>query len=212
MPIVEIPNSNDPLGQGDILKGVTLYASGWSEGRCDAKQTEAEACMIVSRPCVALAKKHVIAASVEKYQLDVPKDLKGIEAIVDFLKAAQLGSGRYRVRLDMLHAISLPSRPKLAELLPSHRIARLHPDYARHLHVRLFDAFASMGFEDTGWLSEEDLQWIVSVGQTTVSELQAGIAKASAAGSGHEKEKATLLKRQEELKPYLEELSKRGKR
>jgi hypothetical protein len=138
---------------------------------------------------------------------------------------AQLGSGRFCARLDSLHPVEIPTdAADVARFLADKRVATLHIDFARAQHVRLFNAFASMGFDDYSWPSDTDLQWLVLQGkkvisaqEATVLQVQADQAGKSAEGkqlgAGDERALAAARRRLEELKdkvrPYEDELAKR---
>jgi hypothetical protein len=81
------------------------------------------------------------------------------------------------------------------------------------LHLRIFRAYASLGFDDYGWHSTEDLKAIVLVGErdikkseadlsTLEAQFQAGVSQ----GFGHESEKDKLTKELGKLKKKLDEL------
>src|SRR3954467_6207950 len=69
MPIIEPARSGAPLTQGDLLSGVALFATkgSWDEKGGQAAVVKSELCLVLSRPCVAAHKKHVVVAAVVKF-------------------------------------------------------------------------------------------------------------------------------------------------
>jgi hypothetical protein len=241
MPIIERPRQDAPLTQGDILSGVSLYATkgSWEEKGGVAAAATFELCLVLSRPCVAAHKKYLVVAGVAKYPDSVPKGLDNFNKVLDFLSSARDGlgspdvfylgqlplrSGRYCARFDALHTIDIPDDPEgRARFLSARRIATLSPDFARDLHLRLFASFASLGFHDIAWLSTEDLHWLVTQGRAdlTAAEqatLQQQALQASRAAEGTQFRDADLVNAQRRLEqlrqqvtPYEEELARRQK-
>lgn len=50
-------------------------------------------------------------------------------------------------------------------------MATLNTDFLRDLHLRIFCAFARLGFDDYSWYSDEDLSLLISVANTELAEL-----------------------------------------
>jgi hypothetical protein len=239
MPIIEPARPGAPLTQGDLLSGVALFATkgSWEEKGGRAAETKADLCLVLSRPCVAAHKKHVIVAGVARYPDTVPKGLDSFDKVLDFLTDARDGrsapdvfylgqlsgrAGRFCARLDSLHTIEVPEdKGQRAESLAARRVLTLHPDFGRDLHLRVFGAFASLGFDDNRWPSTEDLQWLVTQGQAdvaaaalTVRQLEAQQASRGAEGTQFKEADLTnarqrLAELQERLAPYGEELERR---
>ena len=130
MPIIEPARSGAPLTQGDILSGIALFATkgSWDEKGGQASVVKSELCLVLSRPCVAAHKKHVVVASVAKFPDNVPKNLDNFEKVLDFLTGARDGgsspdvfylgqlrgrSGRFCARLDSFHTIEVPEEGEL---------------------------------------------------------------------------------------------------
>lgn len=195
MPIVILPSEDSPLSQGDILKGLRLYSTkgDWDNqdepgGRSQLEKFEL--CLVLSRPCVLQHKPDFIAAAINVVKEAPPVEVspedkveayKRVKAFLERLRDGigrpdrfylgqlpNLSAGRYYAQLDSLHSISKPPAEKLPELLRKHRIGTLSGEFCRDLHVRVFSAFANLGFNDAGWLSDADLQWIVNVGRQAV--------------------------------------------
>jgi hypothetical protein len=239
MPIIETPQPDAPLSQGDILSNVALFAT---KGSWEAKGGQAAVlkfglCLVLSRPCVAAHKKHVIVAGIAKYPDAVPKNIDSFDKVLDFLTSARDGTsspdvfylgqlpgqtGRFCARLDSLHTIEIPDDlAQRVQFLTERRLFTLHPDFARDLHLRVFGAFASLGFDDHRWPSLEDLQWLVNQGKadTTAAELtvrQLETLKASRGAEGTQFKEADLTAAQERLQqlkdrvaPYEQELQHR---
>src|SRR5262249_12972567 len=125
LPIIEPPDPQLPLSQGDVLKDVRLFFTKetWSEAGGEAGRLAQELCMVVSRPCCVAHKAMAIVAAVEKFSNRVPKDFQTFEDIRNFLTDLRdapdapdifyLGQlpnydGRYGAKLDSLHTIQLP--------------------------------------------------------------------------------------------------------
>jgi len=95
MPIIQDPRAEAPLTQGDIRSGVALFATkaGGEENKGgQAALTRFESCLVLSRPCAAAHKKHVVVAGVAKYPDAVPKGLDSFDKALDFLTGARDGA------------------------------------------------------------------------------------------------------------------------
>lgn len=239
MPIIEPARSGALLTQGDLLSGISLFATkgSWEEKGGQAATMKAELCLVLSRPCVAAHKKHVVVAGVAKYPDTVPKTIDSFDKVLDFLTGARDGasspdvfylgqlpgrSGRYCARLDSLHTIEVPEeKEQRAQFLAVRRALTLHSDFARDLHLRVLGAFASLGFDDHRWPSTEDLQWLVNQGQAEVAAAmlvmrQLETQKASRGAEGTQFKETDLTaaqeklgKLQERVAPYERELQSR---
>jgi hypothetical protein len=238
MSIIEPARIGAPLTQGDILSGVVLHATkaSWAENGGQPSVVKSEFCLVLSRPCVAAHKKSVIVAAVAKYPESVPKGIDSFEKVLDFLTEARDGGtspdvfylgqlpgrpGRFCARLDSFHTIEIPEGEQRAQFLADRRTLTLHPDFARDLHMRIFGAFASLGFDDHRWPSTEDLQRLVTQGQTdiataTLTMRQAETQKASRGAEGTQFKESDLTTAQEKLaalkervEPYERELAAR---
>ena len=179
MPIIEPVNPDSPLSQGDILQGVRLFATKecWNADGGSAVIANQKLCLVLSRPCVALNKDRVTVASIDQITDGVPGSVKTLEDVLSFLKDVRDGAdspdvfylgeingkpGRFAARLDSIHSIQLPSDNEVrTAFLRERRVGRLGIDFARDLHVRLFRAFAALGFDDVKWFTDRDLKWIV---------------------------------------------------
>src|ERR1700722_8550316 len=93
MPIIEQTRPGAPLTQGDILSGVQLFLTkeGWVEKGGEPARSPAKLCMVLSRPCVAGHKKHVVAAAIDKYPDNPPKGLDSFEKVLAFLTGLRDG-------------------------------------------------------------------------------------------------------------------------
>jgi hypothetical protein len=230
MPIIEPARREAPLTQGDLLSGVTLFATkgSWDEKGGQASVVKSELCLVLSRPCVAAHKKHVVVAAVAKFPDNVPKNIDSFDKVLDFLTGARDGgsspdvfylgqlpgkSGRFCARLDSFHTIEIPEEGnQRTQLLATHRTLTLHADFARDLHMRIFGAFASLGFDDHSWPSTEDLQWLVNQGQAdiaaaTVVVRQLEALKASRGAEGTQFKESDLTTAQEKLDKLKERLA-----
>jgi hypothetical protein len=170
MPILEPARPDAPLTQGDILSGVALFATkgSWEEKGGQAAVTKSDLCLVLSRPCVAAHKKHVVVAGIAKYPDAVPKGLDSFEKVLDFLTGARDGSSspnvfylgqfpgrtsRYCARLDSLHTVEVPEdAAQRAQFLSTRRVMTLDPDFARDLHLRVFGLSRAWGLTITAGL------------------------------------------------------------
>jgi hypothetical protein len=190
MPIVEMPDSGSPLSQGDLLKEINLFLTGdaWEATGGQPVKSPLHLCLVLSRPCVIEHKDTVIVASVEKLADKPPRDLDSFKKVLSFLTSLRDGpsapdvfylgqipnmSGRYAARFDLLHTIRVPpTGTERQSFVDRSRIAVLHRDFARDLHVRVFRAIASLGFDDHRWLSDSDLEWLVDSGRAELLKAQ----------------------------------------
>lgn len=239
MPIVDLPRPGSPLSQGDILQGITLFVTrgAWLEFGGEAAKASFKMCLVLSRPCVLMHKRHVTVAGVDKYPDSVPRGIDTFDKVLDFLTSARDGivspdvfylgqlpglAGRYCARLDSFHALEIPTDPAVRErFLNDTRVATLQPDFARNLHVRLFNAFASLGFDDHQWLSTEDLAWLVSQGKVDLAAAEQAVnqhraVQASRLAEGKQLSEGDLTGAegkwtalQQKLAPFERELARR---
>jgi hypothetical protein len=240
MPIIEIVAPDSALSQGDILKDVDLFATGRAAEPPNGapKKSRYSMCLILTRPCGIEHKDAVVVMAVEKFKDSVPREADNVKKVLSFLTNLRDGSqspdvfylgqlpklsGRYAARFDSLHTIEIP--PAGAERLAfiaSKRIATLDHDFIRDLHTRLFRSVASLGFDDYGWLSDEDLEWVVTSAKADLLSVQAEIQKfkvqeASQAAKGEPfDDKALKAAEAKEAEiatafgPYKEEHERRG--
>lgn len=239
MPIVEQPVAGAPLSQGDILRGVTLFATAtsWDDRGGAAVKTPFKMCMVVSRPCVVDNKQHITVTGIDKYPDDTPREASTFDKVLDFMTGARDGQtspdvfylgqlpemrGRYCARLDSLHPIEIPVNRDVRDAFVSKaRVATLNPDFLRSLHTRLFGAFANLGFDDYAWPSTEDLTWIVKQGKADITKLTGEVEQLQAQQASREAENkrfelsplTTAVEKLAILKakvtPYEEELTRR---
>jgi hypothetical protein len=239
MPILEPALPDAPLTQGDILYGVTLFATrgSWEPKGGQSAVMKFELCLVLSRPCVAAHKKHVIVAGIARYPDAVPKNIDSFDKVLDFLTGARDGvsspdvfylgqmpghTGRFCARLDSLHTIEIPDdEAQCGQFLAERRLFTLHPDFARDLHLRILGAFASLGFDDHRWPATEDLKWLVDQGQADIAAATLGVRqleafKSSRGAEGTQFKEADLIAAREKLEslqkrvaPYERELQTR---
>ncbi len=133
-------------------------------------------------------KKTVIVAGIEKLKDSPPRDANNFEVVLSFLTRLRDGpespdvfylgqvpgmSGRFAARFDLLHTIRVPpSGPERESFVDARRIAVLNHEFVRDLHVRLFRAVATLGFDDHRWLSDSDLEWLVDSGRADLLKAQ----------------------------------------
>jgi len=185
MPIIEPAPAGAPLTQGDILQGINLFSTKDSDkDGGESALANAKLCMCISRPCVAINKSHVTALQIVK-MTGGTSEVKSFEDVCKFLKKIRDGegapdvfylgempghSGRFAARLDSFHDIEIPTKPEeRATFLSKRRIARLSDVFTRDLQVRIFSAFASFGFDDLRWYSDEDLDWVIEKGKAEIA-------------------------------------------
>lgn len=201
MPIIEPVPAGLPLSQGDVLQGIQLFSTRecWGPNGGEAALANGQHCLVISRPCVASHKGHVTVIPIEQVRGGIPSDIKTFDDVLKFLRDTRDGvdapdnfyvgelpgkSGRYSARLDSFHNVQVPSDPRDRQtFLDSRRIGRLSIDFARDLHVRIFRAFASLGFDDISWLTDQDLQWIVDKGRSELASAEQSFHERQAAKS-----------------------------
>lgn len=198
MPILKQPDDDAPLGQGDILMGLRLYATDhdWTSpqtpGGSPIRAEYAKYSIVLSRPCVILHKTHIVVASIDAVRGNVPENLKSVNEVRAFLNRLRDGygqtdrfylgqipgadQGRYYAHLDSLHTITKPPETALGAFLKTNRVATLTEDFSRDLHLRILGCVASLGFDDYGWLSNQDLDWLARVGDAELLEKKTALA------------------------------------
>jgi hypothetical protein len=186
MPIL-IPHDRDtPLTQGDLLGGIRLYYTNAQDN--PTSPTGPSYALVISRPCAAVNKAQVVVAIVKPHPMDIPKDLqeqplkKLVTLLADMRDAdgtdvfyigeipGSLDGKRYCAKLDFLTTLEVPVEVDArAAWTNTRRKATLHPDFRRDLHTRFFLSIAKQGFEDVGWLSDQDLEMVVDFGKSQVA-------------------------------------------
>ena len=139
--------------------------------------------MVISRPCGIAHKDDLLVAEIVKYDQSVPKGVESFEHALDFLRAQRDGigspdrfylgeipgkDGRFVARLDSLFTVSVKDKSKLLGF----RIAGLNSDFQRDLHLRVFNAIASLGFDDVEWLPTSDLEFLKTIGEGELANLR----------------------------------------
>jgi hypothetical protein len=230
MPIIEPHDPNLPLSQGDVLQGVSLFITKDSgeEAGGEAKKTAHRLCLIISRPCVLGHKPNAVVAAIEKMADNVPREVVTFEDILGFLTDLRDGTdspdvfylgqipgheGRFGVRLDSLHTIQIPAEAEQRAFTDAKRIGRLHIDFVRDLHTRIFRAVATLGFDDHRWMSTQDLSWMVARGRSEIHDAQSAVEAAECAvhsararGFRNEGERRQLEKALKDAQTALDEL------
>ncbi len=236
MPIIEPPINNEPLNQGDMLRGVKLYMTANVDVLAGGESVpfKSDTCLVLSRPCVTAHKSSIVVAAVQKLANQTPSEIKSLKEALDFLTKLRDGvnspdlfylgqligketEGRYVARLDSLHTIAFPQKPDArSAFIEKHRFARLNRDFSRDLHTRLFQSIASLGFEDVTWLSNPDLQYLIGMGNAEIKWLESEkdrIAAAMQADGGKGNELQSVLSRisdiETRLNPYAIEMERR---
>ena len=80
----------------------------------------------------------------------------------------------------------MPADEKLRVFLAENRIATLEEDFRHDLHMKVLGCFASLGFDDDSWFSDEDLVWLLTTSEHELSGLKTDIASRQATLSGAE--------------------------
>ncbi|MBN2295613.1 MAG: hypothetical protein JXM70_24495 [Pirellulales bacterium] len=238
MPIIEPPGQSQQLSQGDILSDVNLFVTkhGWESNGGEYKKYSSEFCLVLSRPCVLEHKPTVVAAKIAKFPDIVPKDANSFKKIKDLLEFMRDGGespdifylgqlpgreGRFCARFDAIFTLQVPSEPDQWSQFLEKRIGSLNSDFVRDLHIRLFTAFARLGFQDVCWLSDQDLAWLVKTAEADILKAKAELASAKAeqeklSSAGKQSQQgsietleAKVLSLTNSVQPYLDERSRR---
>lgn len=247
MPIIEpINEPGAPLSQGDILKGVRLFTTtkSWVVDGGKEAVTNDRLCLVLSRPCTAARDDLVVVAAIEQYKNKPPAQFATFEDALRFFTLARDGpttpdqfyigqvtgyQGVFCACFDSLHTVQIPkvSTPERQAFLAANRVAKLNADFAHDLHLRLFRAFASLGFDDQRWFATDDLRALIAVADRDAAQfnvklaeanakLQVGLAQGyqhQAARQKDEKEARELQEKidafAKEIGPYKDELTKR---
>ena len=210
----------------------------WEDGGGEPVRHEYKLCLVLSRPCAAIHKPHVVVAGIGKYVDNVPRKVESLEEVAHFLTGMRDGwrtpdlfylgqlpgrDGRFCARFDAIFSIQVPSDPEnLADFVKSARIGSLNVEFLRDLHLRVFGAFASLGFSDQGWLSDGDLKWVVETGRGELSAAETKLQQERAKKAGQEakgerfneeelaKSERKVAELKTRLQPYLDEWQSRG--
>ncbi|MSR56130.1 MAG: hypothetical protein EXS05_00415 [Planctomycetaceae bacterium] len=246
MPIIEPSKPWEPLCQGDLLKEVSLRSTRapWNADELSTSVLKHRLCIVISRPCVAMHANAVVVSAIEQYTHRKPTPFEDFDEAMQFYKDLRDGhsspdlfylgqvegfEGSFCAHLDSLHTIDIPKvKPKRAEFIADRRIARLTPEFAKDLHLRIFRSYASLGFDDHSWLSTDDLTAVVGFGKrdvlkiaTEIQALETRIHSLRSQGTGNSDDITglqTQLKKKEEkhnkietaIFPYQEEFARRS--
>lgn len=197
MPIIESCHAKNPITQGDVLQHVPLHRTLIAEGEPKSVQSKSPLCMVISRPCGIAHKQDLLVAEIVKYNQSVPKGVETFKHALDFLRTQRDGvgspdcfylgeipnnEGRFVARLDALFTLSVTDNSKLLD----YRIATLNADFQRDLHLRVFNAIASLGFDDVDWLPTSDLEFLKQIGDRELANLNSQAADERAAKARQE--------------------------
>lgn len=250
MGLVEPIGGRGSLGQGDLLRDLAFY--GAAIDGTPEQVSEAVAGLVISRNCNALRASHVLVAPVVSYRRETFAQLRDGAVSMDrarrlmaglrdgwnepdifYLGPIQaLGHERYAANLRHICSFGVPvADAERASWVEGKRVARLSTSHRRHLHARLFRAFADEGFDDFSWWPTQDLNLIVAKGRQEIADAQRQLAAAEIsletgrsdgsvepkqlqrALSGRQAKIGTarldLEKAQAALRPYLDELARR---
>jgi hypothetical protein len=188
MAILISPDPTSPLQQGDVLEKVTLFYTG-----LDGSPVSIERDVVVlSRPCNALRDKLVTVAPIVERPLPALRDATDLDELIRAFTRIRDGEGqkdlfylgpkgsprdkRYAAQLSTLYTLEVPvENTARAAYLQQHRQHALAPEFARDLHLRILGAYASLGFDDDGWWSDDDLALVVSRGEALRSQAEARV-------------------------------------
>ena len=173
-------------------------------------------------------------AYIEKWSNQTPSEINDFDKAKKYLSRLRDGNGspdvfylgqlygkesegRFAARFDSIHTIEVPQKPDLrTAFVEKHRFAKLHVDFQRDLHTRLFQSFATLGFDDISWFSDADLTFVVEMGNAEIKTFQLDIERFNSniradGGKGSEiklieTKIATLTNR---IQPYQVELNRR---
>jgi len=182
MPIIESCHADNPITQGDVLQNVLLHRTLIADSDPKSVQSKSPLCMVISRPCGIAHKQDLLVAEIVKYNQSVPKGVETFKQALDFLRTQRDGvgspdcfylgeipnhEGRFVARLDALFTLAIADKSKLL----NYRIAALNVDFQRDLHLRVFNAIASLGFDDVDWLPTSDLKFLRQIGDRELADL-----------------------------------------
>jgi hypothetical protein len=179
MSIVVRPDEASLLSQGDILRKVSFAVTD-VEGNL-AADAKAKYLLVVARPCNAVRAPAVTVAPIVPFPLDLNhlneskaesgpsldrmrRILAGIRDGGQFSDSFYLGTleasnRRFAAQLSTLSTIQVPVKSEeRAAWIKERRVWRLHDDFVKDLHLRLFTAFARLGFDDETWFVDADRQ------------------------------------------------------
>jgi hypothetical protein len=191
MPILKPAQSDAELRQGDVLCDVIRYLADYRDNAAPA--AEKGHVIVVSRPCNALRAQRIVVAPLKKRSLADLKEAKDISELLDAYTAIRDGDGtpdsfyvgelepgsdRYFAKLDELSTVLVPVGPhERRKFTDEHRKFHLDNEFVRDLHVRIFRAFGSLGFDDDTWWSDEDLSYVMQRGDADEGSISSEIAQ-----------------------------------
>lgn len=240
MPIVEVPKTNGPLKQGDVLQGIKLFTTKepWGDDGGSSVKTEHNLCLITSRPCNLANKAYANVVGVRKWPDATPKGLDSFEKTLDFLTTFRDGDrspdvfylgqlpnlkGRYCADLDSFHTIQIPRDiAEQTEFATKRRIASLTDDFVRDLHLRVFRTVASLGFDDLRWFSKFDLEMLVERGKADIVAAELALTEANAKKAQLEADGKQIAQKdideptkrlanlRAKISPYIDEVDRRS--
>lgn len=253
MPIAIPCDGTEPLAQGDLLSGVA-FAMTSAEGKLtsDARAkyllVVSRPCSALRDGKVVVAAVHESKLDLSKVrqQLAGPRSgdaervtldrmrrfLAGVRdggQLTDSFYLGNIEPGsqrRYAADLGALSTILVPtSTPEArAQWVNTHRIWKMGQEFVRDLHVRLFNTFARLGFDDYQWFADPDLEILITDGEAELAELRTALAEAERAvqtkeangdsipkqlAENVEKRRVELEDANRQLKPYLDERARR---
>lgn len=233
------------MSQGDILRNVP-FAVTTADGICGVDKKAAYV-LVVARPCNASRKAAVTVAPVVPFPVDLTglnesksesgptldrmrRILAGIRDGGQFSDAFYLGTleeshKRFAAQLSTLATVQVPAEPaERAAWVSRHRVWRLHDEFVKDLHLRIFVAFTRLGFDDYAWFADADLDVMITAGESEVAGLRTALTDAERAvqtreagnqkvSDAHKKAVETyrtaVRDAEERLRPYSQERAHR---
>lgn len=239
--VVEEVAADVPLRQGDLLEGVDFWATA-GDGKSPSPLKGVAGALVLSRHCNAIRDQHVVVAAIKPYVRGgnligkISKgdpDFKQARAILATLRdgpstpdqfylgeVPALGQERVRLHasLKLLSTLVVPAvGAARAAWIEERRVGTLTSSYRRHLHTRLFGAFAPEGFNDHACWSDGDLMLLIRTADVALatSRLKADVSDAVGGGEGKGGKKTKKGPSERDafeiaLQPYREEAERRG--
>lgn len=121
---------------------------------------------------------------------------------------------RYAADLTLLSTIQIPGSEtshERAEWIRNHRIGRLQIEFLRDLHLRIFTTFSRLGFEDVSWLSDVDLEIMITAAEHDIHYYEQKLNKEKQAIQTKEALNQNVSDQQRKQLQMTEESSMRAK-
>lgn len=222
MPIVERVSGEEPLSQGDLLRGLNFVSL--TEGGDADLSTVATWGLVLSRPCNALRDPTVVVASVAQFPLDLKIEAapgqelermrRRLAGVRDGIRGAEFSDSlylgpidslyptrRYAADLTRLMTVQVATDAKRQDWVRARRVWRLGEGFLRDLHTRLALTFTRPGHDDYEWYSDADLDIMITSGRRDSKALG---AESDIAESAIQQREAANQDVKEQLRKELE--------